>query len=124
MNFTSGVFDFPSHHGSGPQSQRLRVGFDHRIGAASAVLTGYSAAFTSGDHEFGRLVVELDTRIVNNSTTGPEVEVVATFGLRDFSNHWDDPYAGQVRFVLMTEPERRLPVVFDAAAVDTKFVES
>lgn len=121
MDFTSGVFEFPSHKGSGPRTQRLRVAFDHRIAKASAVLTGYSASFGNGDHEFGRLIIQLDTQIVNNSTTGPEVNVVATFGLRDFSNHWDDPYFGEIRFVLITEAERVSPIldtgVFDAGKV-------
>jgi hypothetical protein len=75
------------------------------------VLTGWDAAFTDGDHNYGRLIVTLSTQIVNESTTGPEVNVVATFGLRDFSGDWDDRYQGQVRFVLVTVPEHRvLPV--------------
>jgi hypothetical protein len=109
MDFTTGEFDFPPHKNSGPRSQRLRVAFNHRIGKASAVLTGYDASFVDADHEFHRLIVTLQTEIVNNSTTGPEVAVVATFGLRDDSNHWDDTYAGKVRFVLITEPEHSVP---------------
>ena len=109
MDFTTGQFDFPAHKGSGPQTQRLRISFDHRIGQASAVLTGYDASFTGGDHNFGRLVVTLSTQIVNDSTKGPEVDVVATFGLRDFSGNWDDNYAGQVRFVLITVPQHFVP---------------
>jgi hypothetical protein len=109
MDFTSGQFDFPAHKDSGPQSQRLRISFEHRIAQASAVLSGYDASFTNGDHHFGRLIVTLATQIVNNSTTGPEVNVVATFGLRDFSGNWDDAYAGQVRFVLITVPEHQVP---------------
>jgi len=108
MDFTTGQFDFPSHKGSGPQTQRLRISFDHRIAQASAVLTGYDASFANGDHNFGRLIVTLDTQIVNNSTTGPEVNVVAAFGLRDYSGNWDDAYVGKVRFVLITVPEHRI----------------
>jgi hypothetical protein len=89
----------------------LRVAFDYRIGQASAVLIGYDASFTNGDHNFGRLIVTLATQIVNNSTTGPEVDVVATLGLRDFSGNWDDDYAGNVRFVLITVPEHRAPPI-------------
>ncbi len=111
MDFTTGQFDFPSHKGSGPQAQRLHVSFDHRIAKASAVLSGYDASFASGDHHFGRLIVTLDTQIVNNSTTGPEVNVTATFGLRDFSGNWDDAYVGKLRFVLITVPEHRVPPV-------------
>jgi len=111
MDFTTGQFDFPAHKGSGPQTQPQRIPFDYRIGQASAVLTGYDASFVDGDHNFGRLVVRLDTQIVNESTTGHEVNVVATFGLRDFSDDWDDEYAGNVRFVLITEPEQAAPPV-------------
>jgi len=111
MDFTTGQFDFPAHSGSGPQIQRLRISFDHRIGQASAVLTGYDASCADGDHNFGRLIVALATQIVNESTTGPEVNVVATLGLRDFSEDWDDEYAGNVRFLLITVPEHRAPPV-------------
>lgn len=117
MEFTSGSFDFPSHKGSGPRSQTLRVAFDRRIGKASAVLTGYEAKFDSGDHELRQLVVSLHTRIVNQSTTGHEVEVTATFGLRDASGHWDDPYSGQVRFLLISVPENQRPQVSNVKGV-------
>ena len=111
MDFTTDQFDFPPCKNSGPQSQRRRFSFDYRIGQASAVLTGYDAAYADGDHNFGRLVVSLATQIVNESTTGPEVNVVATFGLRDFSDDWDDEYTGSVRFLLITEPEPSAPPV-------------
>jgi hypothetical protein len=111
MDFTTGHFDFPAHKGSGPLSQRARISFDYRIGQATAVLTGYDASYADGDHNFGRLIVQLATQIVNESTTGPEVNVIGTFGLRDFSEEWDDEYTGTVRFLLITVPEHRAPPV-------------
>jgi hypothetical protein len=110
MDLISGHFDFPAHSGSGPQSARMRHAFERRIGLASVVLTGFQASFRDGDHNFGRLTVELQHRIVNESTTGHEVEVTAAFGLRDLSNDWDDAYAGKVSYCLMVIPERREPI--------------
>jgi hypothetical protein len=43
-------------------------------------------------------------RILNAPTTGPEVDVMAMFALKDDSGSFDDPYAGTVRFVLLTIP--------------------
>lgn len=110
MELVSGHFDFPPVSGSGPQSARMRHGFERRIAQASVILTGFQASFRDGDHNFGRLTVELQHRVVNESTTGHEVEVTASFGLRDLSNHWDDAYSGKVSYCLIVIPERRGPV--------------
>ena len=117
MDFTSGQFDFPTTSGSGPQSLSLSFSFEHRISKASAVLLGYEAFFMNGDHNFGRLIVNLDTQIVNDPAAGQQVVVTATFGLRDFSGDWDDPYTGRVQFVLITEPQHRMPPVAVAGVV-------
>jgi hypothetical protein len=111
MDVQTGEFNFPSGSGSGPRQTKMRHAFNERIGQASVALTGFQAQFTDGDHHFGRLEVGLGHRIVNNSTTGHEVEVFGTFGLRDLSNHWDDNYAGKIQYCLLTIPERTRPII-------------
>ena len=69
------------------------------LAQASAVLTGYTSAFSGDDHHFGRLIVELSTEIVNRT----DVVVTATYGLRDFSGSWDDRYEGEIRFCLIVD---------------------
>jgi hypothetical protein len=108
MLILTGVFDFPASSGSGPRSMGTTFTVARRVAQASAVLTGYTAEYVTGDHEFGRLTVTLQTDIVSNSATGAEISVTAFYGLRDFSGNWDDTYRGQVRFALLVEFASRI----------------
>jgi len=96
MLILTGVFDFPASRGSGPRSMGTTFTVARRVGQASAVLTGYTAEYTTGDHNFGRLIVTLETQIISNSANGAQIRVTAFYGLRDFSGNWDDTYQGQV----------------------------
>ncbi len=108
MLILTGVFDFPADKGSGPRSMGTTFTVARRVAQASAVLTGYTAQYVTGDHEFGRLTVTLETAIVSNSASGAQIRVTAFYGLRDFSGNWDDMYFGQVRFALLVEFASRI----------------
>jgi hypothetical protein len=111
MEFQTGQLLFASASGSGPRELRMRHAFEPRIGQASVVLTGFTASFDNDDHNFGRFTVELAHRVVNESTTGHEVEVVARLGLRDFSGNWDDAYSGKVEYCVIVVPASRRPPI-------------
>jgi hypothetical protein len=117
MDFREDHFDFTPHTGSGPVNMARAFPFPYRISQASVVLTGYTAEFTDGDHEFGRLIVQLSVEIENDAPGGPQVTVSANFGLRDWSGDWDDEYGGVIRFCLMVEREMLIPPAFGAVAL-------
>ena len=108
MLILTGVFDFPASRGSGPRSMGTTFTVARRVSQASAVLTGYTAEYTTGDHNFGRLIVTLETQIISNAANGAQIRVTAFYGLRDYSGNWDDTYQGQVRFALLVEFASRI----------------
>jgi hypothetical protein len=66
---------------------------------AVAGLTGYFAEYSGqNDHHLGQLTVQLDTSINDNTVT-----VTGTFGLRDWSGNWDDPYDGNIECVVLAD---------------------
>jgi hypothetical protein len=99
MEFLPGLFSFQPHRGSGPQVLSQEFDFARQVVQASAVLTGDESAFTETDHHFGRLTVTLSTEIIGRT----KVVVTATYGLRDYSNEWDDTYEGEIRFCLLVD---------------------
>jgi len=101
MEIVRGQAKFPQHSGSGPQTESLVVTFTKNIVTAAAVLTGWDVKFSAvdGDHHLGRLDVGVDTR----NQIGRTVEVLITFGLRDWSGNWDDQYDGRVFFTVVGE---------------------
>jgi hypothetical protein len=117
MEFRTDQFDYSAHSGSGPVNMARSYPFTYRVAQASAVLTGYTAGFLKGDHEFGRLIVQLSTEIQNDAAGGPQVTVSADFGLRDWSGNWDDEYAGVINFCLIVEGERLIPPAFGTVAL-------
>lgn len=100
MQIRTGSITFGRFKGSGPRSSFSDVTFPAAVSQAAAILTGMSAAFSSGDgdHHLGNLDVRL-----NSTLTGPSVRVTATLGLRDWSGDWDDNYEGQVFFAVVAE---------------------
>jgi hypothetical protein len=69
------------------------------------VLTGFMAEFNNdrrlpnaGDHHFG----QLEIRLTADRTSPTNVRVTARVGLRDWSHVWDDPFRGELRFIVIT----------------------
>jgi hypothetical protein len=101
MELRTGSLDFSlPHAGSGPQTKEKTVVFPRPVRIAVAALSGYTTSYTSGDHNFGRIEIRLEKSILNNTVT-----VTGTFGLRDWSGIWDDPYNGALDFVVLAELE-------------------
>ena len=105
MEIREGSFDFPSISGTGPQTaaEDPVLRFPREVLRAAAGITGYSAIFdrSTGDHHLGRLQVELNAVI--NPSDNHEVLINATFGLRDWSNNWDDKYWGNIQYAVIAD---------------------
>jgi hypothetical protein len=94
-----GRIDFAEHKGSGPQVASTTVRFGRPIGSCAAALTGFEYSYVAGQANVGRINVRVEARKLNDT----EVDVVASLGLRDWSNQWDDAYEGHVSFVVIAE---------------------
>lgn len=101
MEITNSTITFGRFEGSGPRTSSTDVTMPAAVSSASAVLTGFNVQFSSddGDHHLGNL----DVRLRADLLTGTSVRVTATFGLRDWSNSWDDRYEGQIFFSVIGE---------------------
>lgn len=101
MQTIAGSISFGPTSGSGPQVQQTTVNFTTAPTQAIAILTGFVAEFSGGDdHNFGKL----DVRVSAGPPSGTAVVVTATYGLRDWSDDWDDKYDGQVFFTVVADP--------------------
>jgi len=101
VELRSGSVDFSQPlRGSGPRTASQTIVFPRSVIRAVAGISGYTAAFSGGDHHIGRLEVFLDTSINDNTVT-----VSARFGLRDWSGDWDDDYDGTIEFVVLADLE-------------------
>lgn len=100
MQIVNNSITFGSFEGSGPRTSSTDVSLTGTVTQATAILTGFSASFSSsdGDHHLGNLDIRLSTAL-----TGSTVRVTATFGLRDWSGTWDDRYEGRVFFAVIGE---------------------
>lgn len=101
MEIRQQSFNFPELSGSGPQSAETRITFPRSILRATAGMAGYSATFNNSDHHLGRLIVELSSEIDPLDDT--TLIVRGSFGLRDWSNEWDDEYSGNIPFVVLAD---------------------
>ena len=104
MQIVNDSISFNSFDGSGPRTDRKTITLSANATQATALLTGFNAAFSpsDGDHHLGNLEVRLSVRFLT-ATPSTSLEVTATFGLRDWSNEWDDKYEGVVRFAVVAE---------------------
>jgi hypothetical protein len=103
MEIRTGSIDFEALSGDGPRRATAEVHFPREIRRAITGLSGYDVGFSkdrAGDHPLGQLQVRLSTE-----ADGDLVKITATYGLRDWSGHWDDLYRGTVFFVVLAELE-------------------
>jgi len=101
MEIVNSTITFGRFKGSGPRQATADVTLAVAITSATALLTGFTAQFSSndGDHHLGNLDVRLAAAMLSSTS----VRVTATFGLRDWSGTWDDNYEGQVFFAVVGE---------------------
>ncbi len=102
MLFSNGTVSFNKHKGSGPRTDRAEVVFPTPVTQASAIVRGFDVAFSPrNDHHLGQLEVRLDATI--DSLAPQRVNVDVVYGLRDWSNDWDDNYEGEIHFTVIAE---------------------
>ena len=102
MEIRHGFITFGSDSGRGPRDGSSNVVFSTPLTRATAILTGFDVKFSSS-HEDRRLG-NLDIRLTTGDPTGTNtVPVTATLGLRDWSDHYDDPYEGIIYFAVIAE---------------------
>lgn len=102
MQIQNGTVDFNRHKGSGPRTSQAEVVFPTPVTQASAIIRGFDVAFSPrNDHHLGQLEVNLETEI--DPLAPQRVNVDVTYGLRDWSNEWDDNYEGEIHFTVIAE---------------------
>ena len=93
---------FPKAEDEGPLSAQAEIVFPRDVERVTAGITGYTAVFEDeDDHHFGRLEVEVNARVDADDAT--KVIVSGAFGLRDWSNEFDDPYSGLIDIAVLAD---------------------
>jgi hypothetical protein len=102
MEVRTGTLTFPSASGIGPHPATQDVLFSAPVRQAVAGLvgTGFGFSQSGGDHHLGLVNVRISTTTLNDVVT-----VTGTFGVRDWSGEYDDPYEGTIQFILLAELE-------------------
>lgn len=102
MEIRETSLSFPETEGSGPVSASTALSFPRTVVRAAAGITGYSVRFEdNNDHHVGRLELEVSAGVDTGDDT--VVNVNGVFGLRDWSNEFDDPYSGVVDIAVLAE---------------------
>jgi hypothetical protein len=99
METRTGRFVFVE--GTGERVLKSAFVFAQPVVNAWVALQGYDAEYVGGDHHLQTLTVELAVAPPKRIDEGYEVDVVATFDLRD--DNGDDNFAGSIDFVLFVE---------------------
>lgn len=93
---------FPETSGSGPATAQAELTFPRDVVRVAAGITGYSVLYEDeSDHHLGRLEVEINSRVDPDDAT--KVKVTGAFGLRDWSNEFDDPYSGVIDVAVLAD---------------------
>ncbi len=101
MEVRTGTLSFPRARDIGPRTEQETFNFPNTVHQAVAGLTGTNFGFSPrDDHHLGQVNVRLST-----STNNDVVIVEGTFGVRDWSDNFDDDYEGSIQFVLLAELE-------------------
>jgi hypothetical protein len=100
MFVRAGSAFFMPLRGAGPRTVVQPILFPRAVRRATAGLLGYSVSYPNRDHHIGRLQVQLDTQV-----EGPLVQVTTIYGLRDWTDSWDDNYSGVIDFAVLADLE-------------------
>ncbi len=105
MEFRRRSVSFPSASTVGPVTSNFTEVFPRAVVSAVAGLAGFASGYDDqDDRPFGELQVNIETSI-----NGDSVEVVVSYGLRDWSGQFDDAYLGLIDVVLFVELEGASP---------------
>ena len=103
VQITSGKHTFGPVTGVGPRAETETVTLPAPVRDATAFLTGFHVEFTPlEDHNFGELSVQVAVEAIE--PTSGQVTVLCTYGLRDWSDTFDDAYDGTIFFAVISLP--------------------
>jgi hypothetical protein len=97
IDFQERRISFAADNG-GPRTQEVRFEFPSRVNRAHALVNGFNIGFVNSEHPLRSVEVNTRTRIDEE-----DVDVVATFALRDNSGNFDDRYSGFVDVVVLVD---------------------
>ena len=97
----------PIPQGRGERSFHMNVLFSRPVARVHIALTGYTLEYAGGDHHLKRIIVKLFAEPGAHVDDGYEVRVTAVVNLRD--QNGDDPYTGEIGFLLFAEPKTLIP---------------
>ena len=101
MEVKNGRIGFARHRDSGPVTAVGLVNFAQPVTTAVAVLTGMNFGFSPrSDHALGLVEISVQAAIQPGGLT---VQVIANFGVRDWSGDWDDDYEGWINYAVIAE---------------------
>ena len=99
MEVRTGSIGFSRARDTGPRKDRVFFNFPTPVKQAVAGIQGTQFGFSPrDDHHLGKVSIILDTSI-----SADVVTVEATFGVRDWSDNFDDDYEGTVYFAVIAE---------------------
>src|SRR5262245_50529910 len=101
MQIQTSSVSFGPVSGSGPQVSTTTVSFPSAVSQAAAILTGFLVEYSGDDHHLGQLDVQV--AVPAGGINGATVTVNITYGLRDWSDDWDDSYDGMINFAVIAE---------------------
>jgi len=102
MVIATAQHNFGSISGSGPQTATAAVSMGASVTKATAILTGFNIEYSGqNDHHLGLLDIEVS--VPPGGISGSTVNVNISYGLRDWSGNWDDPYDGTIFFSVVGE---------------------
>jgi hypothetical protein len=102
VQIQQGSVPFNPISGFGPQVSTTTITMSSPISQATAILTGFVVEYSGGDdHHLGQLDIQVE--VPPGGINGSIVTVKVTYGLRDWSDGWDDRYGGQIRFAVIGE---------------------
>ncbi len=100
MYLRKSSFNYSSGKGPTRSSNKSHT-FPREVQNVAVGLIGYSTAFNGDDHEFGRMIIELDAEI--DGSDNKKVNVTGRFGLRDWSGEFDDKYSGNIQYIIAAD---------------------
>jgi hypothetical protein len=98
IDFQEQRITFPAATG-GPRTGNHRFEFPSRVTKARSFVNGFNIGFVNSEHPLRS--VEINTRV--DAVDEEDVDVVATFALRDNSGNFDDRYQGFIDVVVVVD---------------------
>jgi hypothetical protein len=98
--FKNHIVEFPETK-DGVNTKSVEIPFEEVVLNPAVTLSGFQFEYKKKDKHIKEIVMKIE----NVSRTDHSVKFDATFGLRDGSGFFDDPYSGSMDVVIIAEVE-------------------